>query len=281
MIEIVNAGIGSSYQDLGRPGCAHLGVSRSGAADRPSHALANRLLGNEEAAATIETYGGLRLRTHRHVAVVVTGAHGPIEVRGGPPMAVNAVGHLPAGAELLLRPPDQGMRYYLGVRGGFVVPLVLGSCSFDTLAGIGPRLETGAEVEIGADPGTEMATDLAVRRPPSNQVQVFAGPRRDWFTEDAWTVLTTSDFVVSPASNRVGVRFTGLSLERRDARQLASEGMVEGAVEVPPDGQPIVMLADRPVTGGYPVIAVVSPADLPAIAQARPGSTLRFRHSGG
>lgn len=281
MIEVLNAGIGSSFQDLGRPGCAHLGVSRSGAADRPSHALANRLVGNEESSATIETYGGLSLRAHRHVAVAVTGAHGPIGVRHGPPMAVNAVAHLPTGAEITLRPPDQGMRYYVAVRGGYQVAPVLGSCSFDTLAGIGPRLEAGQQIPVGDDPGTEMATDLAVRRPLSSQVQIFEGPRRDWFTELAWSVLVTADFVVSPASNRVGVRLTGPALERVHDRQLASEGLIEGAVEVPPDGQPIVMLADCPVTGGYPVIAVVSAADLPSIAQARPGSTLRFRHSGG
>ena len=281
MIEILNAGIGSSFQDLGRPGCAHLGVSRSGAADRPSHALANRLVGNDESAATIESYGGLSLRALRHVAVVVTGASGAIDVSHGPAMAVNAVGYLPPGAQVTLRPPDQGMRYYVAVRGGFDVSPVLGSRSLDTLAGIGPRLVTGARVEIGADPGTEMSTDLAVRRPPATQVLVFEGPRRDWFTDDAWSTFITTDYSVSPASNRVGVRLTGPPLERRHDRQLASEGLIEGAIEVPPDGQPIVMLADRPVTGGYPVIAVVSAADLPSIAQARPGSTLRFRHTGG
>ena len=212
---------------------------------------------------------------------MVTGAHGVIEVRHGPPMAVNAIAHVPAGAELTLRPPDQGMRYYLAVRGGLEIAPVLGSRSLDTLAGIGPRLESGALIAIGPDPATEMATDLAVRHPPPNVVQIFEGPRRDWFTPQAWAVLTTAEFVVTPASNRVGVRLAGPALERRDPRQLPSEGIVEGAIEVPPDGQPIVMLADHPVTGGYPVIAVVVPQHLPSIAQARPGTTLRFRHSGG
>jgi biotin-dependent carboxylase-like uncharacterized protein len=281
MIEIVSPGIGSSFQDLGRPGCAHLGVGRSGAADRPSHRLANRLVGNPESAATIETYGGLRIRALQALAVVVTGAYGVIEVRHGPPMAVNAIAHVPAGAEMTLRPPDQGMRYYLAVRGGLEIAPVLGSRSLDTLAGIGPRLESGALIGIGPDPATEMATDLAVRHQPPNMVQVFEGPRRDWFTQQAWSVLTTAEFVVSPASNRVGVRLSGPALERCDQRQLPSEGIVEGAIEVPPDGQPIVMLADHPVTGGYPVIAVVMPKHLPSIAQARPGTTLRFRHRGG
>ncbi len=131
MIEIINAGIASSFQDLGRLGYKHLGVGRSGAADRPSHSLANRLVGNAESAATIETCGGLFARLHRHVVVVVTGARGEIDVRNGSPMAINGVHHLPAGAEITLRPPHDGVRYYLAVRGGFDVEPVLGSRSFE------------------------------------------------------------------------------------------------------------------------------------------------------
>jgi allophanate hydrolase subunit 2 len=126
-----------------------------------------------------------------------------------------------------------------------------------------------------------MTTDLAVRSPLPTMVDFWEGPRRDWFTDRAWALLTSAPFVVSASSNRVGVRLTGPALERRAARELPSEGLVEGALEVPPDGQPIVMLADHPVTGGYPVIAVIMPHHLPSVAQARPGTTLRFRHSGG
>ena len=281
MIEIINHGIGSTVQDLGRPGCAHLGVGRSGAADRASHRLANRIVGNPESAATIETCGGLSLRLHRHASLVVTGAHGVIEVRDGPPMAVDAVAHMPAGCELTLRPPHDGVRYYLAVRGGLAVSPVLGSRSFDTLAGIGPRLERGTIIDVGPDPSTAITTELAVRPPLPTVLELWEGPRRDWFTDRAWSLLTTAPFVVSASSNRVGVRLGGPELDRLDDRQLPSEGLVEGAIEVPPDGQPIVMLSDHPVTGGYPVIAVVTPRHLPAIAQARPGTTLRFRHSGG
>ncbi|HEY4607927.1 MAG TPA: hypothetical protein VIH06_01960, partial [Ilumatobacteraceae bacterium] len=146
MIEVLNSGIGSSFQDLGRPGLAHLGVGRSGAADRSSHSLANRLLGNHEAAATIETCGGLSLRLHRSATIAVTGAHGTVDVRDGRAMAVNHVHDLPAGADLTVRSPDEGLRYYLAVRGGFDVEPVLGSRSFDTLAGLGPRLKVGDRV---------------------------------------------------------------------------------------------------------------------------------------
>ena len=188
---------------------------------------------------------------------------------------------MPAGAEVTLRSPDEGLRYYLAVRGGFDVPPVLGSCSLDTLAGIGPRLSSGDRFGIGPDPNTPLSADLGIRPPLSTLIHMSEGPRRDWFTDEAWSLLTTQGFVVSASSNRVGARLTGPLLERRHNRELPSEGLVEGAIQVPPDGQPIVMLADHPVTGGYPVIAVVARDHLPSVAQARPGTTLRFRHSGG
>jgi biotin-dependent carboxylase-like uncharacterized protein len=278
MIEILAAGIGSTFQDLGRPGCTHLGVGHSGAVDRPSHRLANRLVGNPETAATIETYGGLQLRVHRHAVMAVTGAGGHLDVRGGPPMAVNAVTHLPPDAVLTVRPPYEGVRYYVAVRGGFDVAPVLGSRSFDTLAGLGPRLTNGERIVVGADPRTPITADLGVRPPSSTVIDVSEGPRRDWFTDGAWSLFTTSDYIVSADSNRIGTRLSGPVLERAHRAELPSEGVVEGAVQVPHDGQPIVMLADHPVTGGYPVIAVVAPELIHAVAQARPGTTLRFRH---
>jgi biotin-dependent carboxylase-like uncharacterized protein len=281
MIEIVNQGIGTTYQDLGRPGLSHLGVGRSGAADRPSHGLANRLVGNEESAATIETCGGLSVRLHHPAVVAVTGAQGVIDVRHGPAMGVNGVEHLPAGAEFTVRPPGEGMRYYVAVRGGFDVAAVLGSRSFDTLAGLGPRLQAGDHVAIGPDPRTPITTDLGFRLPSTTLIHLTEGPRRDWFTHEAWDILITKPFTVSPSGNRVGARLSGPLLERVAVRELLSEGLVEGAIQVPPDGQPIVMLADHPVTGGYPVIAVVEPYHVPWVVQARPGTVLRFRHSGG
>ena len=117
--------------------------------------------------------------------------------------------------------------------------------------------------------------------PAATLIHITDGPRRDWFTQEAWAFLTTQSFVVSPSGNRVGARLNGPALERVAVRELLSEGLVEGAIQVPPDGQPIVMLADHPVTGGYPVIAVVAAEHVPSVAQARPGTTLRFRHTVG
>jgi allophanate hydrolase subunit 2 len=149
------------------------------------------------------------------------------------------------------------------------------------LAGLGPRLTTGDRIIVGPDPGTPITTDLGVRPPFVTTVDIFTGPRHDWFTAEAWSALTTQPFVVSPSGNRVGARLGGPSLERVRPRELLSEGLVEGSIQVPPDGQPIVMLADHPVTGGYPVIAVVAPYHLPSIVQAPPGTALRFRHTVG
>jgi biotin-dependent carboxylase-like uncharacterized protein len=281
MIEIVNQGIGSLFQDLGRLGCSHLGVGRSGAADRPSHCLANRLVGNDESQATIETCGGLTVRFHDPAVVAVTGAQGAIDVRNGPPMAVNGVEHLPAGVELTLRAPGEGVRYYVAIRGGLDIAPVLGSRSFDTLAGLGPRLRAGDRIAIGPDPRTPITTDIGIVQPSTTLIDISLGPRHDWFTAGAWTHLTTGAYVVSPSGNRVGARLSGPPLERVAIRELLSEGLVEGAIQVPPDGQPIVMLADHPVTGGYPVIAVVAPYHVPSVAQARPGTALRFRHTHG
>lgn len=281
MIEIVNQGIGSSFQDLGRLGLSHLGVGRSGAADGHSHRLANRLVGNEESAATIETCGGLCVRLLQPAVVAVTGAYGVIDVRHGRPMAVNGVEHLPAGAEVTLRAPETGMRYYVAVRGGLDIEPVLGSRSFDTLAGLGPTLTAGMRVAFGSDPRSPITTDLGIVAPLTTLIHLSDGPRRDWFTAEAWKMLTTQAYTVSPSGNRVGARLSGPALERVEIRELLSEGLVEGAIQVPPDGQPIVMLADHPVTGGYPVIAVVEPYHLPNVVQARPGTVLRFRHVAG
>jgi biotin-dependent carboxylase-like uncharacterized protein len=279
VIEILNAGLGTTFQDLGRPGSTHLGVGRSGAVDRPSHRLANRLVGNRETSTTIETCGGLAIRFHRHAIAVVTGAGSPIEVRHGPPMAVNAVAHLVPGAEVTIRSPHDGVRCYLAVRGGLMVEPVIGSCSFDSLAGLGPRLATGDRIAVGPDPQTAITTDLGFHRPWATVIDVSEGPRRDWFTDAAWSTLLSTGYTVSADLNRIGARLRGAALERRRPGELPSEGVVEGAVQVPHDGQPIVMLADHPVTGGYPVIAVVAPHHIASVAQARPGTSLRFRYA--
>jgi biotin-dependent carboxylase-like uncharacterized protein len=281
MIEVLRTGIATTIQDAGRVGWAHLGVGRSGAADPDSYALANRLVGNPAGAAVLETSGGLQLRTTATAMVAITGGACRIDVTDGPPLGPNAPGLLGAGAVLVLGPVRAGLRTYVAVRGGLATPVVLGSRSRDTLGRVGPEVLEAGVIDIGADPGTPVPVDLAPQRPWATDIGIVPGPRLDWFTTEAWALLTGQTYAVGAESDRVGVRLSGaLALRRSRPGELASEGLVLGAVQVPPDGQPIVMLADHPTTGGYPVIAVVDDASLGAIVQAAPGTVLRLRTSG-
>jgi len=282
VLRVLASGPLATVQDAGRPGWAAIGVPRSGAADRAAHDLANRLVGNLPSAATVETTaGGLRLRAERTALVAVTGAPVPVTV-GGRAAPVNAPVTVPAGAELVLGAPSIGLRTYLAVRGGVDVPPVLGSRSTDRLSGLGPDpLQAGNVLAVGDLAGEEPVVDVAAVRPPSDRpvLRVLPGPRRDWLAAEAWTRLVSDAWTVSADSDRVGLRLTGPRLERARDDELPSEGLVPGAVQVPPDGAPVLFLADHPVTGGYPVLAVVVTADLPAAAQLRPGDGVRFRSS--
>ncbi|WP_017604825.1 5-oxoprolinase subunit C family protein [Nocardiopsis alkaliphila] len=279
-LEISATGPMTTVQDQGRFGHAALGVGRSGAADIRSHTLANRLLGNPSDAATLEvTLGGLCVRARGPVTVAVTGAEAPVRVDGRS-VAINTVLHLPDHAELTLGTPSRGLRSYLAVRGGLDVPPVLGSRSTDVLAGLGPALvEPGDVLPVGPAPADFPHLDHAPVAPVgADQVElrIRFGPRQDWFTEQAHRTLLTGAYEVTSRSDRVGARLAGPVLERSREGELPSEGMVPGSLQVPPDGEPVLFLADHPVTGGYPVIAVVCSADLPEAAQARPGTRIRF-----
>ena len=280
MLTVLVPGPLTTVQDRGRPGWASIGVTTSGAADRAAHDLANRLVGNHPQAATLEvTAGGLRLRAGRTVLLAVTGAPVPVAVEGRA-AAVSAPLTVPAGAVLSLGRPPVGLRSYVAVRGGVDVPPVLGSRSTDTLSGLGPRpLAAGDLLPVGTLAAHEPVVDVAPVRPPSARpvLRVLPGPRRDWLASEAWAALTSAPWTVSADSDRVGLRLAGPRLARSVDAELPSEGLVPGAVQVPPDGAPVLFLADHPVTGGYPVLAVVVTADLPAAAQLRPGDPVRFR----
>ncbi|MGI5141485.1 MULTISPECIES: biotin-dependent carboxyltransferase family protein [unclassified Streptomyces] len=276
---VVRAGALTTVQDRGRPGHAHLGVPRSGALDAPAAALVNRLVGNPPEAAVLETtVDGCAVRPRSAVTVAVAGAPCTVTVDGRP-APWGAPVRVPAGALLDIGPALSGVRGYLGVSGGVAVEPVLGSRSTDLLSGLGPPpLTNGAVLPMGLPAGGHACVDVAPQPgPPSELVlRVTPGPRDDWFTAEAIRTLLTRAYRVSPASNRVGLRTEGPPLARARDGELPSEGMVLGAVQVPPDGRPVVFLADHPTTGGYPVIAVVRSADLAAAAQATPGTPIRF-----
>jgi biotin-dependent carboxylase-like uncharacterized protein len=278
-LAVVRAGALTTVQDLGRPGHAHLGVPRSGALDRPAADLVNRLTGNPPAAAVLETtVNGCALRPRSTVTMAVAGAPCRVTVDGRP-VAWGAPVRVPAGALLDAGPAASGLRSYVGVSGGIAVEPVLGSRSSDLLSGLGPPpLTDGTVLPLGRPTGVHARVDVAPQpAPPAELVlRVTLGPRDGWFTPQAVRAFVSRPYRVSPASNRIGLRTEGAALERARPGELPSEGMVLGAVQVPPDGRPVVFLADHPTTGGYPVIAVVRAADLPAAAQAVPGTPVRF-----
>jgi len=279
---VESPGLLTLVQDLGRPGLGHLGVSPSGAFDRSALRQVNLVLGNEAGAAALEVLpGGLVLRAEAPAWMAVTGGAGSITVDGDPQAYGRAI-RLQPGQRLALGAPTAGLRAYVGVAGGFAVPEELGSRSTDTLAGLGPAaLRADERLVVGTathPPGMEDVPTLG--RTGELTLDVILGPRDDWFTTAAVRRLLESPWQVSPAANRVGVRLTGPVLERSRHDEMPSEPCVRGSIQVSADGQPIVFGPDHPVTGGYPVIAVVLDRHTDRLAQAAPGQAVRFGRVG-
>jgi biotin-dependent carboxylase-like uncharacterized protein len=276
-LEVLDAGALTTVQDGGRPGWAHLGVPRSGALDQPALRLANRLVGNAETAAGLETtLTGMRFRLARATAFAVTGAHCDVRVDGRP-VAWGLAHAAPAGAEIRVGAATEGVRSYVALAGGLDVPPVLGSRSTDVLSGTGPPpLRAGDLLPLGR-PHRAPHGATAVPHPRRGALRIRLGPRVDWFTAAAVEALDGATYSVAADSNRIGLRLAGPAVARARDEELPSEGMVLGAVQVPPSGQPVVFLHDHPTTGGYPVVAVVLAEDLPVCAQARPGERLTLR----
>jgi biotin-dependent carboxylase-like uncharacterized protein len=277
-LKVVAVGALALVEDLGRPGLGASGVGRSGAADRAALKLANRLVANPEGAAGVEVvFGGLAVRACAPVTVALAGAPAPADV-DGVVMGHHALIDLHEGQVLRLGVPPTGLRTYLAVRGGVDVAPVLGSRSTDTLSGLGPpRLGEGDVLPVGPEPDALPVVDVApVCAPPGGTVTLRAvlGPRAEFLADPA--ELTATVWTASSRSDRVGMRLEGGRLHRSDDAEVPSEGMVRGAIQVPAGGEPVVFLADHPVTGGYPVVATVCDADVDRAAQIRPGQGVRF-----
>jgi biotin-dependent carboxylase-like uncharacterized protein len=280
-LEVLDGGLLTLIQDLGRVGLASIGVGPSGAADRGAFRLGARLLAQSYTAAALEvTFGGLSVRARGDLQVALTGAQAPAAVDGrgvgyfGPFMVAD-------GQILTLGTPQLGLRSYLSVRGGIAVAPVLGSRSTDTLSGLGPPpVRAGDVLPVGPPPKAFPNQDLVpvpARSAETLVLYALRGPRDDWLTEIAALAETT--WTVSDHSDRVGIRLSGEPLRREDSRQgqeLSSEGVVCGSIQVPPGGQPVIFLADHPVTGGYPVVAVLLDDDIDRAAQAVPGQQVRI-----
>jgi len=275
-LEVREVGASVLVQDLGRPGWAHLGVPMSGVLDRPAAALANRLVGNDPDAACLEVLlGGLTVRADEGCWVAVTGAPCDVQVDGRAGEFAEPV-RLPSGSDLRLGTPSKGLRSYLAVAGGIDVEPVLGSRSTDTLGHVGPpAVEVGDRLPVGRPSRSPAGVDTP-RPPLAGPLHLSPGQRADRIDGDAVDLLCRTAYAVSPSSDRIGMRLEGDALPLKADGELPSEGMVLGAVQVPPDGRPVVFLADHPTTGGYPVVAVVDEGDLWQCAQLRPGEPVRF-----
>lgn len=284
-IEVVRALPMTWLQDAGRPGFGAVGVGASGAADRGAYELANRLVGNAPGAAVIEAaFGGLSLRMRGSTVIAVTGADAPITIEGRGAASHNAPLYLSGGELLTLGMAASGLRTYVAVSGGFVDPPVLGSRSWDTMAKLGPApLTAGRVLPVGPVTSPASVVHVAPVRLPTNapvEVEVVVGPRAEWLADlDA---LFATEWTASSDSDRVGVRLEGTPLARSEAyahAELASEGVVRGSIQVPAGGLPVVFLNDHPVTGGYPVVGVLTEASSDRLAQVRPGQLLRLRRT--
>ncbi|MGB3685162.1 MAG: biotin-dependent carboxyltransferase family protein [Ornithinimicrobium sp.] len=283
-LQVTDTGTQVLLQDAGRTGLAGIGVGRSGAADRAAYELGSRLVAHGPGRACLEvTFGGLVATIHGSVTIALTGADAQAVVDSHP-IPHSAPIEARDGQELRLGMPSAGLRTYLSVRGGFDVPPVLGSRSTDTLAELGPDPVTAGDLLAvntfdGAFPNVDIAP---VPLPAAGRVrlEVLPGPRRDWVADPE--ALTDPDvgWTVSDRSNRVGVRLDGTPLTRSPAyrdKELPSEGMVRGSIQVPPDGGPVIFLNDHPVTGGYPVVGVLTTADADRAAQLQPGQPVELR----
>ncbi|MDJ0338231.1 5-oxoprolinase/urea amidolyase family protein [Cryobacterium sp. PH31-O1] len=282
---VVQPGLQTTVQDLGRPGLAHLGVAGAGALDRGALRRANRLVGNPASAAVLENaLGGLVLEARTEQVLAVAGASVLLTISrtDAAPRVVptDAPFALHIGERLSLGAPLWGVRSYVAVRGGLNLPLALGSRSTDSMSGIGPApLVVGAELTVLPAPATSVvgAAEPAPSPPADLTVLRYVrGPRADWFSAETLADFDRTDWAVTIQSNRIGLRLDGPALHRARPGELPSEGTVSGAIQLPASGVPVLFLADHPVTGGYPVLGVVLHADLDRAAQLGPGARIRF-----
>ena len=262
----------TTVQDYGRPGWAHLGVPHSGAVDRGSFLLANRLAGNKRSAAMLETSGGLSLRAAAVVTVVITGADTDAYVNDQPLAHCKATLVHPGDTIRINRVLD-GMRCYVAFTGGVHGLAQLHSLSHDSLSEIVPMpLTVGGEITLGATDRLATSLDVPIVPRRSPRLSLHAGPHHSILTPEQRQGLATQKWSISKDSSRIGIRLTSGTLRQNKFPELLSLPLVRGAVQLTPSGELVVMLADHPTTGGYPVVGVLASDDVDDIAQ-RPSGT--------
>ncbi|MBF9233739.1 5-oxoprolinase subunit C family protein [Microvirga alba] len=273
----------TTLQDRGRLGYQRFGVSPSGAMDRRSLAIANALVGNSPETAAIEfmNLGGTLTASGGDLRIALAGAGCTLSIEGAlvPP---HTTAILKDGQIAQIGHARTGTFAYLAVAGGFAIAPQLGSLSFHLRSKLGGHnggpLQAGDHLPCRSEAQEGALTHFPGDAPqPPDAIRVMLGPQDDYFTEEAIRLFLESQFTVSAQADRMGFQLSGPTLEHSKGFNIVSDGIVDGHIQVPGNGQPIVLMRDRQTTGGYPKIATVISADLDHFAQARPGSILRFR----
>jgi antagonist of KipI len=286
-IEVIKPGALSTFQDLGRVGHQHLGIPVNGVMDERAHRLANALVGNAPTVPTLEiTLMGPTLRFHEKATIAFCGGNLDCQLDGQPLFSDCSLG-VPAGCEISFGTRHAGLRTYFAVRGGFSIEPVMGSASTFARGGYGGHAgrplkkgdmlftqESFACCSVSLSPETVFSEDVLL----SNDAPIRITPGREWryFTADARRALERETYQITAQSDRMGYRLQGPALSLVAPREVVSEAVGFGAIQVPADGQPIILMADRQTTGGYPKIAHVCAVDLPRLAQRIPGDDVRF-----
>ncbi len=253
MILVIKPGLLTTVQDLGRRGFAHLGVSPGGAADCISFRIANLLVGNDANAAALEiTLLGPTLEFEVAATIAISG----YGIGDSSSLPINEAFEVAAGTTVAVGPLSAGARAYLAIRGGLMIPEVMHSCS--TFLPASPALAASLRLDHGP-------------------IRVTASLQSGWFDQETLGRFHEQAFTVSDQSNRSGLRLAGEPILRTNRGELLTEGIALGTVQVPPDGQPIILFVDQQTTGGYPKIANVIAADLPRVGQLRPRDEIRFQ----
>lgn len=286
VLEVMKPGLLTTVQDIGRPGYQQYGIVVSGAMDRYALRMANLLVGNEECAAGLEiTLTGPSVKFLDDCLIAITGADlSPL--LGGNPVPLWTRLEVEKGMILQFGDVMAGCRTYIAVSGGFDVPFLMGSRSTYLRAGIGGHegrslikgdiLHRCECPSMKQDFRKRLHGELIPSYPDTIELRIMKGPQWDRFAEKSRKEFLASLFKVSPHSDRMGYRLQGPSMQTVDREEQITDPIPDGAIQIPNNGEPIVLLADRQTTGGYPKIGVIISVDLPKIAQAKPGNRIRF-----
>ena len=281
-IRIENPGPLTTVQDLGRIGHMHSGFQQSGAMDWYAASLANILCRNDENCAVLEmTLGGITCHFLEPAAFALCGAdmHAVLD---GEAVPMQRCVHAHAGSVLKMGMADSGCRTYMAVAGGLDVPLVMGSRSTNLRCEIGGldgrRLRAGDFLSVFQGKNIPEGVSVPIQSDVNAQhlIRAVPGPQDDFFTKDGMHTFFSASYTVTPASDRMGMKLSGSAPQAKSGTDIVSDGIALGSVQIPAGGQPIILLADRQTVGGYAKIATVIRADLPKLAQMRPGDTIHF-----